>query len=111
MARSDPRIPVPPPGEHSAPLARSVTWLLRNRRTGGITVAQWPNLPLYAFLASEIALRFVRSGDRAAPALRAVAVVAILVWAADEIARGVNPFRRMLGAAVALATITGLVLH
>ena len=108
MARRD---PVPPAGEDSGPLARSVNWHLRNRRTGGLTVAQWPNLPLGAFLAAEIALRFVRSGDRAATVLRAVAVVALLLWAADEIARGVNPFRRMLGAAVALATIAGLLLH
>jgi hypothetical protein len=99
------------PREDSGPLARSVTWLLCNRRTGRITVVQWPNLPLYAFLAAEVALRFVRSGDPAAHALRVVAVAALLLWAADEIARGVNPFRRMLGAAVALATIAGLVLH
>jgi hypothetical protein len=99
------------PGSGSGPVARSVTWLLRNRRTGGITVVQWPNVPLGAFLTAEVALRFVRSGGDAAGVLRVVAVVALLGWAADEVARGVNPFRRMLGAAVALATIVGLVLH
>jgi len=98
-------------GEESGPLARMFAWLLRNRRTGGITVTQWPNLPLAVFLAAEVALRFVRAGDRAANVLRLVAVVALLVWAADEIARGVNPFRRILGATVALATVALLVLH
>jgi len=28
------------------------------------------------------------------------ATVALVVWAGDELLRGVNPFRRMLGAAV-----------
>jgi hypothetical protein len=99
--------PEPEPG----PVARALTWLLRNRRTGGITVAQWPNLPLGTFAAAEVAQRFVRSGGRAASALRVVAVVALLLWAALEITRGVNPFRRILGGAVAVATIAALVVH
>jgi hypothetical protein len=40
--------------------------------------------------------------------LRLLSVVALLVWAADELIRGVNPFRRILGLVVLLATISGL---
>jgi hypothetical protein len=90
---------------------RPVDWLFRNRRTGALTVAQWPNLPLAVFLAAEIAGRFAHPAGGAGTTLRVVATVALVVWALDEIVRGVNPFRRVLGAAVLLATIATLVLH
>jgi hypothetical protein len=32
--------------------------------------------------------------------------VSLLIWAADEIVRGVNPWRRCLGAAVAIYELT-----
>nr|WP_313899185.1 hypothetical protein [Methylobacterium sp. J-090] len=34
--------------------------------------------------------------------LRGAGTVALIVWAADELARGVNPWRRVLGAGVLL---------
>ena len=33
---------------------------------------------------------------------------ALLVWAADEVLRGVNPFRRLLGAGVLVVVVLGL---
>ena len=38
-----------------------------------------------------------------------IATAALLWWAVDEIVRGVNPFRRLLGGAVLLSTIVGIV--
>jgi|HubBroStandDraft_1064217.scaffolds.fasta_scaffold320100_2 hypothetical protein len=97
----------PPDG----PVARSIRWLFGNRRTGRITIAQWPNVALSVFIVAEVALRFVRSPNRAEPVLRVIAVAALVVWSADEILRGVNPFRRLLGAAVLLAMIADLALR
>jgi len=34
--------------------------------------------------------------------VRGVSVAALFYWAADEVIRGVNPFRRLLGAVVAV---------
>jgi hypothetical protein len=34
-----------------------------------------------------------------------LADIVLLFWALDELARGVNPFRRILGSAVVLATV------
>jgi hypothetical protein len=87
----------------------AIDWLFRNRATGRITVAQWPNWSIGVFLAATVALRvFEPSGD-----LRTVLVViragALLIWAVDEIARGVNPWRRLLGAVVLVITVAGLV--
>ena len=79
----------------------AVDWLFRDRRTGRIVVAQFPNLPLVLYLVFGAA-RLVW------PAAGVVATVALLWWAGDEILRGVNPFRRMLGGVVAAATLAGL---
>jgi hypothetical protein len=79
-----------------------------NRRTGGITVAQWPNVALSVFIASSIERRLDIANGAPQTPLRLLSVVAILVWAADELIRGVNPLRRILGLGVLLGTINGL---
>lgn len=75
-------------------------WLFRNRETGGVTIGQWPNAPLLIWMAAT-AVRFLLDpqGD-VAGALDIAATVALTWWAVDEVVRGVNPFRRMLGGAV-----------
>jgi hypothetical protein len=89
-------------------VAGVIDWMFRNRRTGGLTVAQLPNASLGVFLVAT-ALRLVasqRGGFRTA--VEVVAGVALFCWAGDEVIRGVNPFRRMLGAAVLAALVIGL---
>lgn len=80
-----------------------IDWLFRNRHTGQTTIAQFPNLPLWLFLAAT-ALRwlFDPSGDLRT-AIQAVATIGLLWWATDELLRGVNPWRRLLGAAILAA--------
>lgn len=80
-------------------MRRWLDWLLRSRETGRITVAQPPNLLLIGFFAAWLVGRFATTGSVA----RTAGIVAhgcLALWAADELLRGVNPFRRMLGAAV-----------
>jgi hypothetical protein len=90
---------------------RAAEWAFRNRRTGGITVAQWPNIPLAVFLAVTVALRLAHPAGSIGSAGRIIAGVALAVWALDEVIRGVNPFRRLLGAVVLGALIAGLALR
>lgn len=78
-----------------------------NRRTGGITVAQWPNVALSVFIALSIA-RFIFQRGRPETTLRVLSAVALIVWAVDELVRGVNPFRRILGLVVLLTTMSSL---
>jgi hypothetical protein len=86
-----------------------VNWLFRNRRTGEITVAQRPNAPLAIWLvATIVGLAFDPTGGFGT-ALTIVGRGALIVWAADELLRGVNPFRRILGAVVLAATIASIV--
>ena len=77
-----------------------IDWWFRNRHTGEITIAQAPNPPLIIFIVAWV-LRWVFSpAGTAGRALDLVGGAAILWWAVDEIVRGVNPWRRTLGAVV-----------
>jgi hypothetical protein len=96
---------VSPRRDPSSSVRRAARWLFVNRRTGRITVAQWPNVPLWIYLGLTLAERAGRPTGTVQTALRVLADIALLFWALDELARGVNPFRRILGSAVLLATV------
>jgi hypothetical protein len=83
-------------------------WFFRNRKTGDITIAQAPNLALWVVIVAGV-LRWVwHPPGAAAVALDVVFKGGLIVWSLDEIFRGVNPWRRCLGAGVlvyVLATV------
>lgn len=92
-------------GAQSGAHSGLVSWLFRDRRTGRIVVVQWPNLLLWAWLGTAV-VRWVFAPTGAAGTALHVAGSAFLVaWAADEVIRGVNPFRRGLGVAVLAAQV------
>ncbi|NQU37505.1 MAG: hypothetical protein HQ526_07935 [Actinobacteria bacterium] len=93
-------------------------WFFRNRRTGQITIGEFPNLPLFIFIgcfALGWILDIAGQGDSAfRTGTGVVGMLALLWWALDELIRGVNPWRRVLGAVVtvfvlvaAYALVTG----
>jgi hypothetical protein len=85
-----------------------VDWLFRSRVTGRITVAQLPNATLLVWLAATV-LQWIWDPRVAGhDVLRWVSTAALVVWAGDEVLRGVNPFRRMLGAGVLIWTAVSL---
>lgn len=86
-----------------------VDWLFRDRTTGRIVVAQWPNLGFGIFLVASVVRRLVDPAGTAGTVVDVVATGALLWWAVDEVVRGVNPWRRILGAVVGGATLVGLV--
>jgi hypothetical protein len=100
--------PPDPPLTRRGAAGRALQWAFRNRRTGRLTVVQWPNVPLWVFIVASVAERAVHASGRIHEVERVVTVVALLLWALDEVVRGVNPFRRLLGAAVAVATVVNL---
>jgi hypothetical protein len=80
-----------------------IRWLFTDRSTGRIVVAQPPNLSLSGFLVSAVAERVL---DGSAGEIAGVARLGFLVWwAGDELLRGVNPFRRVLGAVVLASAV------
>ena len=86
-----------------------VDFCFRSRVTGRITIAQLPNVALWIFLVTVVLRRVVNPGDRGRTAIDAVAVAALAWWAVDEVLRGVNPWRRVLGLGGCAAALAGLV--
>ena len=79
-------------------LMRFVDWFFRDRRSGRIVIGQWPNLPLWLFgITSVVAM--LTSGSIALWSDIASRIF-LTWWAGDELLRGVNPWRRCLGAGV-----------
>ena len=77
-----------------------IDWLFRNRHTGRITIVQAPNLALWLFIAAAALRSIFDPSGGLRTALDVVATAALVWWAVDEVARGVNPWRRLLGGAV-----------
>jgi len=84
-------------------------WVFRSRRTGRITVAQFPNVALWIFLAT-VGLRWVVPiGTWVRTAVDWITALSLAWWAIDEVLRGVNPWRRFLGLVVGALVVTGAV--
>lgn len=75
-------------------------WFFRDRETGAITIAQAPNLVLWLVIAAGVLLWVFPASGKLSAALETAFRGGLLVWAADELFRGVNPWRRCLGATV-----------
>jgi hypothetical protein len=78
----------------------ALDWAFRDHKTGRIVVAQFPNIPLAVWLAATAARWLIDPVGHWRTALSVVGTVALAVWAIDEVARGVNPWRRSLGLVV-----------
>ena len=76
---------------------RAIDWVFKSRTTGKITVAQFPNWSLGVFQAATILRLIVKPTGSAATGFTVVGTGSLLVWALDEVIRGVNPWRRVLG--------------
>ena len=85
-----------------------ITWLFADRKTGRIVIGQFPNLVLWIFLGAVIVRLVLGPTGVWGTAVNAVADIALLWWAIDEIVRGVNPFRRILGATVTVFVLFGI---
>nr|WP_249153108.1 hypothetical protein [Bradyrhizobium diazoefficiens] len=82
--------------------------LFRNRETGAITIAQWPNLVLWTVIFAAVLLWIWPSAGKASLGLTIIVKGGLIIWGADEIIRGVNPWRRCLGAAVIVYQVVTL---
>src|ERR1700686_2461802 len=82
-------------------------WAFRNRQTGRITVAQFPNVALWIFFVTVVVRWVVPVRGAVRTAVDAIAVAALAAWALDEVFRGVNPWRRLLGLAGCAFVVSG----
>jgi hypothetical protein len=86
-----------------------VDWCFRNRETGEITIGQPPDPPMVIAMVAFGSRALLRPPGLIGTALGAVGTGAVVYWAGDEVLRGVNPWRRMIGAATLVAVATVLV--
>ncbi|WP_298883828.1 hypothetical protein [uncultured Bradyrhizobium sp.] len=89
-------------------MRKLLNWFFRNRETDAITVVQTPNLVLWIVIAAALLQWLWLSSGQASVVLTVVVKGGLLLWAADEIVRGVNPWRRCLGTGVAIYEIMTL---
>jgi hypothetical protein len=83
----------------------AVDWTFRDRTTGKIVIAQWPNVPLALWLICIVISRLAHPHGGWGTLVKVVGTIALVIWAGDEVARGVNPWRRALGAGVLVALL------
>jgi hypothetical protein len=81
-------------------------WAFRNRQTGQVTIAQFPNIALWVFFATAVLRRVVRSGTPHTLFVW-VGLASLGWWALDEVLRGVNPWRRLLGLGGCVLVVAG----
>ena len=73
-------------------------------KDGKIAVIQWPNVLLWTWVISSVALRILKPG-RPYTGFMFLAEASIFAWAYLEITSGLSPFRRVLGALILIATV------
>ena len=82
---------------------RSFRWWFEHRHTGEITIAQPPNWPLFVIAALWALRALVLDQDTGLYAASEWLSVGLwLFWGIDEIVRGVNPWRKVLGTVVVI---------
>ena len=102
------------PSDDGAPNGRGklhslFDWFFLDRRTGKILVVHVPNLAILLWMATVLARQLTVEGTTA-DTLLAWAGSFTLGWGAiDEVVRGVNPWRRVLGLAGCIAVIVGVI--
>ncbi len=88
---------------------RFADWLFVDRETGHYVLGQFPNPPIIIFVLARVLAWATDAAGTWGAVLYWVGTGALVWWAADELLRGVNPFRRMLGAVVFVFVVWGAV--
>jgi hypothetical protein len=87
---------------------KAIDWVFRSRETGRITIAQRPNVTLIVFVLARALDGLLDPDPPWSTVLRGAGTVAIVWWSVDELVRGVNPWRRLLGAGVLVVQVISL---
>lgn len=89
-------------------LRHAIDWMFRSRVDDRIVIGQLPNLALGIFIVAAALRWLIAPSGTAGVVLDVVATGALVWWAVDEVLRGVNPWRRLLGVGVLAFVVAGL---
>ena len=78
----------------------SFRWWFESRETGQITIAQFPDWPLFAIGAGYLVRAIADDGSTLVDLAGAAIIGLWVFWGADEMVLWVNPWRRVLGTVV-----------
>ena len=98
-------MPVVVPG----PREDLAAWALTSRETGDVVLWPAPNLPSVVSQVAAVTAVLAPAGSRRRTVAGATAALASTWGGVDELARGVNPVRRALGAGALLAVAVSTV--
>lgn len=87
---------------------RVAGWLFRSRKTGRIAIAQRPNLSLCGFAAAALVRLIPQLNVGTREVAGDIAVGFLTWWSLDEVLRGVNPWRRILGVVTGALVVVAL---
>lgn len=87
----------------------AIQWMFRSRETGRLSIVSWPNWPLWTWIVATAVRRLTPVDGRAEYVLVVVGSLALAWWAVDEIVRGVNPWRRLLGSGVLVGMVVSAI--
>lgn len=90
-------------------LRSGLDWFFRDRRTGRILIAHVPNLPILLWFATVIARQLTVQGTTLDTLLEWAGSLTLGWWAVDEVVRGVNPWRRVLGLSGCIVVVVGVI--
>jgi hypothetical protein len=90
-------------------LRRGFDWLFRSRDNGRVTVIQWPNFLLWIVIAADGGAALWHPSGTVGGIVHWTGRAAVSLWSLDEIGRGVNPFRRLLGAVILARVVLAIV--
>lgn len=90
-------------------LRTAFDWFFRDRTSGRIVIGQWPNPPLWLFGLTQAVAWIAGEGTAIGRSAALASWIALTVWAGDEVFRGVNPWRRCLGALVLIGMAVRLI--
>jgi hypothetical protein len=79
-------------------------WMFRSRETGKITFGQ-PSNATMKLLQRTTLVGVLLPKSKVRTGFGVVAITALAAWGTDELARGVNPFRRLQGALALLGIV------
>ena len=85
-------------------------WWFENRHTGEITIAQNPNWPLFAIVGTWIVRLIATDGSTVHDIAGWLGIGLWIYWGMDEVIRGVNPWRKVLGGVMVLVQVGRIIL-
>jgi hypothetical protein len=103
---SDTEQPAPSPRGGPA----SLRWWVTDRH-GQVVLGQFPNPALAVWLVAALIGWTGMLDGASADTAQDIGTGALLVWGLDEVVRGASPFRRLLGVAVLVLAVIGLVVR